>query len=571
MISKEKITFLLACLSFISPNLSKASEKGETYDVVIYGGTSAGIASAIQVSRMGKSVIVIEPTGRIGGLTTGGLGQTDIGNKQIIGGIAREFYRNIRRYYDRPDNWKWQKKEAYMDSGQTNTEKEEETMWTFEPSAALSVYQMMLNDEKIILVHNQRLNRKTGVKKQNNRIFSIEMENGSIYRGKMFIDATYEGDLMAAAGVSYSIGRESNKAYGETLNGVQANRLNHTLTWDLSKNGYNHNFSDGVDPYIVKGDPTSGLLPYITEGGRPGTDGHGDHKVQAYCFRMTLTDHPENKIPFQKPDNYNELNYELLFRNFEVGGGSEVNRIPWINSPMPNRKTDTNNRRGFSTDFIGQNYTYPEADYEEREKIIQAHRDYQQGLMWTLAFHPRIPQNIRNEVSRWGTCKDEYEEGSNGWQQQLYIREARRMKSDYVMTQKNCERIEIVDDPVGMGAYGMDSHHVQRYVDANGFVQNEGNVEALVSAPYPISFRSIVPKRNECRNLLVPICVSSTHIAFGSIRMEPVFMVLGQSAATVACIAIDSGKAVQDIDYALLRKKLLKDKQILETILQERL
>lgn len=569
MISKEKITFLVVCLAFISPTLSKASERERSYDVVIYGGTSAGIASAIQVSRMGKSVILIEPTERIGGLTTGGLGQTDIGNKQVIGGIAREFYRNIRQYYDRPDSWKWQKKEEYMDFGQTRTEKDEEVMWTFEPSAALSVYQKMLNDEKIGIVYGQRLNRKTGVKKQNDRILSIEMEDGSRYTGKMFIDATYEGDLMAAAGVSYSIGRESNEVYGETLNGVQANRLNNTLSWAISKNGYNHNFSDGVDPYIAKGDPTSGLLPYITEGGRPGIDGHSDPKIQAYCFRMTLTDHPENKIPFQKPSNYNELNYELLFRNYEAENGSEQDQLPWINSPMPNRKTDTNNRRGFSTDFIGQNYTYPEADYEEREKIIQAHRDYQQGLMWTLASHPRIPQNIRNEVSRWGTCKDEYEKGSNGWQQQLYIREARRMKSDYVMTQKNCERIEIVDDPVGMGAYGMDSHHVQRYVDANGFVQNEGNVEAPVSAPYPISYRSIVPKKGECRNLLVPICVSSTHIAFGSIRMEPVFMVLGQSAATAACQAIDSEKAVQDIDYFLLRKKLLEDKQVLELIIQE--
>lgn len=569
MIFKEKIACLLACLTLISPNLSTISGKKRTYDVVIYGGTSAGIASAIQVSRMGKSVILIEPTRRIGGLTTGGLGQTDIGNKQVVGGIAREFYRNIRQYYDHPDNWKWQKKEEYMDSGQTRTERDEEAMWTFEPSAALSVYQKMLNDEKITLVHGQRLNRKTGVKKQNDRILSIEMEDGSKYTGKMFIDATYEGDLMATAGVSYSIGREANETYGETLNGVQANRINNTLSWTISTNGYNHNFSDGVDPYIVKGDPTSGLLPYIIEGGRPGIDGHGDRKIQAYCFRMTLTDHPENKIPFQKPANYNELNYELLFRNYEVAGGSEANQIPWINSPMPNRKTDTNNRRGFSTDFIGQNYTYPEADYEEREKIIQAHRDYQQGLMWTLAFHPRIPTNIRNEVSKWGTCKDEYEKDSNGWQQQLYIREARRMKSDYVMTQKNCERIEIVDDPVGMGAYGMDSHHVQRYVDANGFVQNEGNVEAPVSAPYPISYRSIVPKRSECRNLLVPVCVSSTHIAFGSIRMEPVFMVLGQSAATAACQAIDSEKTVQDIDYALLREQLLKDKQVLELVIQE--
>ena len=275
---------------------------------------------------------------------------------------------------------------------------------------------------------------------------------------------------------------------------------------------------------------------------------------------MTLTDHPDNRIAFKKPDNYDEVNYELLLRNYEAG----ETVIPWINSPMPNRKTDTNNSRGFSTDFIGQNHDYPEASYAEREKIVQAHRDYQQGLMWTLSNHPRIPQKVRDIISKWGTCKDEYEDGKNGWQQQLYIREARRMHGDYVMTQKNCERIDTIEDPVGMGAYGMDSHHIQRYVDVNGFVQNEGNVEARVPHPYSISYKAMVPQKTECSNLLVPVCLSATHIAFGSIRMEPVFMVLGQSAATAACQAIDEKVAIQDIDYQKLKKSLLNDKQILE-------
>lgn len=546
-------------------------QKTKSYDVVVYGGTSAGIASAIQSSRMGKSVVLIEPGKRLGGLTTGGLGQTDIGNKYVVGGISREFYQNINRYYQVPENWKWQSRSDYMDEGQTRTEKDEDAMWTFEPSAALKVYHQMLSGEKVDIVYGERLNRGNGVIKKGGKIISAEMENGTRYVGKMFIDATYEGDLMAAAKVSYSVGRESNNEYGETLNGIQANRINRTLKCTLSRNAHNHNFIDAVDPYVVKGDPSSGLLPYIVEGGKPGIDGHGDKGIQAYCFRMTLTDHPENRIPFKKPDNYKEINYELLFRNYEaaIGPIEEMytygdKLVPWINSPMPNRKTDTNNQKGFSTDFIGQNYDYPEASYEEREKIVQAHRDYQQGLMWTLAYHPRIPQKVRDAVSKWGTCKDEYEKGSNGWQEQLYIREARRMKSEYVMTQKNCERIDVVEDPVGMGAYGMDSHHVKRYVDANGFVQNEGNVEAHVPNPYPISYRSIVPKKNECENLVVPVCLSATHIAFGSIRMEPVFMVLGQSAATAACQAIDQRKAVQDIDYSLLKERLLKDKQVLE-------
>ena len=548
-----------------------ASEKQNEYDIVIYGGTSAGIASAIQASRSGKSVVLIEPTNRLGGLTTGGLGQTDIGNKYVIGGIAREFYQNIRKYYDDPTNWKWQKRNEYFDEGQTRTDKGEDAMWTFEPSAALKVYEQMLKREKVVIIYGERLNRKTGVQKKEAKIVSITMENGSKYIAKMFIDATYEGDLMAASGVSYRVGRESNSEYGETLNGVQANKINRTLKWTVSRNGYNHNFIDGVDPYIVNGNPNSGLLPYIVKGGRPGIDGQGDKGIQAYCFRMTLTNHPENRIPFKKPDHYNELNYELLFRNYEAATGPIDQMyvygdklVPWINSPMPNRKTDTNNQKGFSTDFIGQNYDYPEASYEEREKIVQAHRDYQQGLMWTLAYHPRIPQQVRDVVSTWGTCKDEYEPGSDGWQEQLYIREARRMVSDYVMTQRNCEAIVVAEDPVGMGAYGMDSHNVQRYVDANGFVQNEGNVEAHGFAPYPISYKSIVPRISECSNLLVPVCLSATHIAFGSIRMEPVFMVLGQSAATAASLAIDDHLEIQKIDYEKLKNRLISDKQILK-------
>ncbi|HKL32151.1 MAG TPA: FAD-dependent oxidoreductase [Tangfeifania sp.] len=538
------------------------------YDIVIYGGTSAGIAAAIQSSRMGKSVVIIEPTNRIGGLTTGGLGQTDIGNKQAIGGISREFYQNIKKYYDNPENWIWQTKAEYRDGGQTRTSEGEDAMWTFEPSAALKVYKQMMDTENIDLVYNERLNRKNGVVKNGFRITEIKMENGKSYKGQIFIDATYEGDLMATAGVSYTIGRESNEQYGETLNGVQANDYGITLRGTVSRNSVHHNFIDGVDPYVKKGNPSSGLLPFIVEGG-PGIDGNGDNGIQAYCFRMTLTDHSKNRIPFKKPDGYNQLDYELLFRNYEAAEGPIEEMysygdplVPWINSKMPNRKTDTNNQKGFSTDFIGQNWDYPEASYEEREKIVERHRSYQQGLMWTLAYHPRIPQKVRDVVSKWGTCKDEYER-EDGWQQQLYIREARRMISDYVMTQKNCEGLEVVEDPIGMAAYGMDSHQVQRYVDANGYVQNEGNVEAHVPATYPISYRSIIPKKEDCTNLLVPVCLSATHIGFGSIRMEPVFMVLGQAAGTAAALAIEEKTDLQEMDYNKLNTQLKKDKQIL--------
>ena len=563
MNSKRKITYLVLLMALLTPVFGSVKQK--EYDMVIYGGTSAGIAAAIQGSRMGKTVLLIEPTNRLGGLTTGGLGATDIGNKQVIGGISREFYQNIKAYYEKPENWKWQKASEYQESRNTGRE---DAMWTFEPSAALAVYKKMMAPEKIEVVYNQRLDRSGGVKKQEEKIVEITMENGASYRGKMFIDATYEGDLMAAAGVSYTVGRESNKDFGETLNGVQANDYSRTLRGTVSLNSVHHNFIDGVDPYIVKGDPASGLLPFIVKGG-PGIDGRSDKGIQAYCFRMTLTDHPDNRIPFAKPEGYNELEYELLFRNYEAAEGpiEEMYHygdplVPWINTSMPNRKTDTNNQKGFSTDFIGQNYDYPEASYEEREKIVERHRQYQQGLMWTLAYHPRIPEKVRNVVSKWGTCKDEYER-EDGWQQQLYVREARRMMSGYVMTQRHCEGFEVAADPVGMGAYGMDSHQVQRYVDANGFVQNEGNVEAHGFPPYPISYRSIIPKEGECSNLLVPVCVSATHIAYGSIRMEPVFMVLGQSAATAAALAIDNQSNLHQLNYEELKNRLLNDGQVL--------
>ncbi|MFC4870791.1 FAD-dependent oxidoreductase [Negadavirga shengliensis] len=545
------------------------SASAQSYDLVIYGGTSAGVAAAIQGARMGKQVLLIEPSSRLGGLTTGGLGQTDIGNKQAIGGISREFYERVYDHYEKPENWNWEKKEDYKGVAYSRTEEGEKSRWTFEPSAALKIYQEMINEESNITVrYGERLDRTQGVEKESGEIQRIIMESGTAYTGKVFMDATYEGDLMATAGVSYTLGRESNAQYGETLNGVQAHRYNVSLRGNIARNARNHEFVDGVDPYVVPGDPASGLLPYIEEGG-PGIEGRGDDKIQAYCYRMCLTDHPDNRIPFEKPDDYDTLHYELLLRNFEAaeeletmytyGGGF----IPWANSAMPNRKTDTNNKYGFSTDFIGQNYDYPEAGYEEREKIADAHRSYQKGLMWTLAHHPRIPEKVREEVSRWGTCKDEFDR-EDGWPDQLYIREARRMVSDLVMTQHHCEKLEVVEDPIGLAAYGMDSHHMQRYVDANGFVQNEGNVQSSVAGPYPISYRSIVPKKGEAKNLLVPVCLSATHVAFGSIRMEPVFMVLGQSAAIAAVMAIDGQKAVQDIAYNELKMQLLENKQILE-------
>lgn len=555
-----RFTRLLApTLMLFSSPVSQATEP-ETLeaDIVIYGATSAGVAAGIQAKRMGRSVVLLEPYDHIGGLTTGGLGQTDIGNKQVIGGIAREFYRGIRDHYEKPESWVWQERENYRDGGQTRTAEHEDTMWTFEPSAASTVMGHMMEEAGLKALTGERLDRSgSGVIKQGPRITGIRMENGRLVKGRIFIDATYEGDLLAAAGVSYTVGREPNSLYGETLNGVQADRYGRTLKRQSALNAANHQIADGVDPYVVPGDPSSGVLPFINNSG-PGIEGSGDDKVQAYCFRVCLTNHPENRIPFAKPANYDELDYELLLRHLDAGA-SHI----WINSAMPNRKTDTNNGGGFSNDFIGMNHAYPEASYEERERIIQDHKDYQQGLYWTMAFHPRSPQRIRDRVSNWGLPKDEFVAYGN-WTPQLYIREARRMIGQLVMTQHHCEGLETVEDSIGMAAYGMDSHHVQRYIDANGYARNEGNMQAGVAAPYPVSYRALLPKSDEASNLLVPVCLSASHVAFGSIRMEPVFMVLGQSAATAAVHALEEDRPLSDIDFARLQERLRADEQILQ-------
>jgi hypothetical protein len=532
--------FLFATLLL---NDAAAAPVTASYDVVVYGGTAGGVAAAVQARRMGKTAVIIEPGKHLGGLTSGGLGATDIGNKAAIGGISREFYQHVRKHYSDPNNWIREKPENYR-SGRGSEGQQEDAMWTFEPSVAEKILRQMCADAKVELIFGKRLDLKDGVQKQGNQIVSIRMEGGEVYAGNMFLDATYEGDLFALAGVSYHVGREANSVYGETLNGVQVKMAKH------------HQLVPGVDPYVKKGDKTSGLLPGV-HAGPPGEEGSGDKRVQAYNFRMCLTDRPENQIPFSKPEGYDPARYELLLRNFEAG----ETRAPWAPVLMPNRKTDVNNNHGFASDNINMNYDYPEADYKRRDEIYQEHLLYQRGLMWTLVSNPRVPEKIRNEISRWGLCKDEFPE-HDGWPHQMYVREARRMISDYVMTQADCQGRRMCDDPVGLGAYNMDSHNVQRYVDENGHARNEGDVQVGVS-PYPISYKSIVPSEKQCGNLLVPVNLSSSHIAFGSIRMEPVFMVLGQSAATAACFAIDDKVTVQKVDYKKLNEKLLADKQVL--------
>lgn len=545
-----RIVSLALALSFLLSSARAAEEK--TYDLVVYGGTSGAIASAVQAKRMGKSVIVVSPDKHLGGLSSGGLGFTDTGNKATIGGLARDFYHRVWKHYDKPEAWVQQKREEYGNKGQGTPaiDGAERTMWIFEPHVAEQVFEDWIREYEIPVVRDAWLDRAKGVTKDGTRIAAITTLSGKTYRGKMFIDATYEGDLMAAAGVDYHVGREANSQYGEQWNGVQVGVLHHR-----------HHFGavdKKISPYVIPGDPQSGVLPRISTE-PPGEYGAEDKKVQAYCFRMCLTNDESNRIPFAKPEGYDPKQYELLVRVFEAGWRETFEKF----DPIPNHKTDTNNHGPMSTDNIGYNHDYPEASYERRKEIIAEHTTYQQGWLYFIANDPRIPSDVQTEMKKWGLPKDEFQD-NGGWSHQIYVREARRMVGSFVMTQNELQKKKPTPDSVGMGSYGIDSHNIQRYITPEGYVQNEGDIGVSTYGPYAIAYGSLVPKREQCDNLLVPVCVSSTHIAFGSIRMEPVFMILGQSAATAAAMAIDAGQAVQDVPYVKLREKLLADGQVLE-------
>ncbi len=519
------------------------------HDVVIYGGTSAAITAAVQANRMGKDAIIVCPDAHLGGLTSGGLGWTDSGNKDAIGGLSRQFYHRVWQHYQRPEAWRQERKSDFGGRNQSSSGPGQDgpTMWVFEPHVAEQIFDDWVNEQGIPVHRNQWLDRNDGgVTKRDGRIVSFRTEGGQTYFGKMFIDATYEGDLMAAAGVEFHVGRESNATYDETFNGIQTGVLHHA-----------HYFKEPTDPYRIPGDSASGLLPRIS-GDPPGKFGEGDDRIQAYCFRMCLTNVDENRIPFPKPDGYDPSQYELLLRVFDNGWREEFGKF----DPLPNHKTDTNNHGPMSTDNIGMNYDYPNADYDRRREIFAEHELYQKGLMYFMANDPRVPDNVRDSFAKWGLAKDEFPETA-GWPHQLYIREARRLVGDYVMTEHDCLARKETPDSIGMGSYTLDSHNVQRYVTPTGLVQNEGDIGVPTPRPYEVAYGSITPKKSQCQNLLVPVCVSSSHIAFGSIRMEPVFMVLGQSAATAACLAIEHGDAVQDVDYDELKERLIDDEQVL--------
>jgi hypothetical protein len=502
----------------------------ESYDIVIYGGTSSGVIAAVQAAKMGRSVVLIEPSQHVGGMTSNGLSRMDIGRPTSIGGLTRTFLHNVWKHYHAG-------KESLPGA---------ELTWVLEPHVAEHVFDSMLHDTKVPVVRGERLDREQGIVKKGQRIEQITMESGRTFKGVVFIDASYEGDLLASSGVSYRVGREGNGLYNETLNGMRLN--------------VNHNdLPSGIDPYLVKGDPTSGLLPRI-QPPLNGADGDGDGLVQSYNYRMNLTKVPGNRVLVEKPANYNDVDYEIVFRAIQAG--LPVKKFFKLD-PIPNGKTDSNNFSGISTDFIGMNTPFVEADYTTRAQIARAHEDWQRGLIWTLQNHPRTPPAVKAYYAGYGLPKDEFEK-NNHWPYQLYVREARRMIGENVITEHHALSQVQDSDGIGIASYAMDSHAVQYFVGPDGFLSTEGEMYFPLPKPFSISYRAIVPKRGEVTNLLVPVCLSATHAAYGSIRMEPVFMMLGQSAATAASLAVEHQVNVQDVDYVLLKEKLARDGQVLE-------
>lgn len=506
-------------LYYYKPTPKNIDSKVVEKDLIIYGATPAGLTAAVQACRNGLTVAVVEFSRNIGGMTASGLGATDLGAENAIGGLAKEFYEEVARYYNK------------------------EKQWRFEPKAAQSIFSSWMSEYDIPVFLNEHLHE---VHKGDVKINEIIMESGNRFKGKIFMDCSYEGDLLALADVSYFVGRESNATYKEIYNGVQFGAPH-------------HKFEKWIDPYKIEGQEDSGLLPGISVDSKEslGYQGQGDHRIQAYNFRICLTNNPKNRISFPKPPNYEPQRYELLLRYIKSGVWDAMK----LHTPLPNDKSDLNNHGAISTDNIGKNYEWPDGSYERREEIFQDHVNYDLGMLYFLSNDERVPQSIREEVASWGLPKDEFMETGH-WPHQLYIREARRMISDYVMTDHNCLGQSFVEDPIGLASFHMDSHNCRRVV-IDGRCVNEGDVQVPIS-PFEISYRSIRPKSEECVNLLVPVCLSSSHIAFGSIRMEPVFMILGQSASVAANLAIKHNTSVQDIDYQELKEELMKVNQVVE-------
>jgi hypothetical protein len=523
------ITMQTSALFFVAA--LAASGAVRDFDVVVYGGTAGGVVAAVGAAREGLKTALLEPGGHLGGMVSGGLGWTDYGKKEVIGGYALEFYYRVGRHYQMPLH------------GQ-------DLAWRPEPHVAEEIFRSMVKEAGVTLFEHQRLREKGGVRKDGARVAGIATENGDEFTAKVFIDSSYEGDLMAQAGVTYTFGRESSSQYSESLAGVRDQTPYHQFLVDVPAH-----------------DAAGKLLPEISSRQLP-LPGIADKAVQSYNYRMCFTDVAANRVPFARPAGYDPARYELLARLLRARMQAE-GRAPALNSLMtldriPNGKTDVNNNGAFSTDYIGGSWNYPDASYAERARIWQAHKDYQAGLFYFLANDPQVPEALRQELNRWGLCKDEFTDTDN-WPHQLYIRESRRMVGEYVVVQKDLQTERAKPDPIGMGSYNSDSHNVERIVGPDGNVRNEGDMQVGVQ-PYQIPYRVMLPKQAEAVNLLVPVAFSASHVAYSSLRMEPQYMILGHAAGVAAKLAIESGKPVQAIDVAALIATLRKQGAVLEYV-----
>ena len=505
-----------AAAQLLSAAAGHAAEPAHAYGVVVYGATAGGVTAAVAAANEGAHVALIEPRQHVGGMTSGGLGRTDYGKKQVIGGMARAFYERLGKHYG------------------------EEISWFFEPHVAEAELRAWLEEAHVDLYFGSRL---ASVRKEGTRITGIVLQNGATFTAPVFVDSSYEGDFLPMAGISYTWGREASDTYGESL----AGRIEYSPK---------HQFSVPVNPYDKNGE----LLPLVY-GGDPGKPGEADRKVQAYTFRLCLTQVAENRLPWPKPEGYDPAHWELLRRYLQAKPKLTFKQICHP-SPMPNGKTDTNNNGAISTDFVGGSWGYPDGTYEEQAAIWEQHERYVKGFFYFLAHDPGVPPALKAEVQSWGLAKDEFTD-TDHWPHQLYIREARRMVGAYVQRQRDLQDDRHKDDSIGMASYYSDSHNVQRipatdsplWPSGTPSVLNEGEMQVGVR-PYDMPYRSFVPQARECTNLLVGSAFSASHVAYSSMRMEPQYMIIGQGIGTAAALAVKEGVAVQDVDISALQKRL---------------
>ena len=532
-------------------------------DVCVFGGTSGGVVAAVQAARMGRSVLLAEPGRHLGGMTSGGLSAVDIGDPRSVGGIAREYFTRLAATVG--VTLAWDKPFVSKGGGPATG-----GAYAIEPRGAEQLFEAMVREAGVRVSFGARL---AAVQKDGARLTGLVLENGDIIRARVFLDTTYEGDLMAKAGVSYTLEREGNAKYGESYNGIHYAEKYQPRTGHLMP-GANGRVPGGqgvwdrdfpLDPYRIKGDPASGLLPLVDAGdpGRPGDPAPG---VQAYCYRLCLTTDPANALPIEPPPDYDPARYELVVRFIEacLANGDDMD-LRWFSKydPLPNQKWDFNTAT-FGGNLPGASHAWPEASYAEREKIARAHEHYHRGLLHFLATDPRVPEKVRVDVARFGLPRDEFTD-TGGWPHQIYVREARRMVSSLVLTEHHTFGREVAPKSVGLGSYGTDIHEIRRIVK-DGVVIREGKVAGGRGGapPYAIGYDALVPRRGECDNLLVTFALSASHSAFASLRMEPVLMITSQSAATAAVLSLADSRAVQDVDYDVLRERLLADGQVLE-------